>query len=163
VVAQVLAPHGIRGELKCRIVTDFPSQRFRRGNVVILDGRDHVVQAGRIQGQIVLLKLADVPDRDAAELLRGKEVLIRRQDAVKLPEGEFYWHEVIGLTVIDTSTDQVLGRVSDIIETGANDVYVVKTPANREILVPAIKDVVKSIDPSAGQMLIVPLPGMIIA
>src|SRR5262249_34169333 len=60
VVAQILAPHAIRGELKCRIVTDFPKQRFKRGNVVIIDGEEHIVQAGRIQGQIVLLKLAEV-------------------------------------------------------------------------------------------------------
>jgi 16S rRNA processing protein RimM len=163
VVAQVLAPHGIRGELKCRIVTDFPQQRFKRGNVVIIDAAEHVVQAGRIQGQIVLLKLADLPDRDAAEALRGKDVVIRREDAVKLPKGQFYWHEVIGLTVIDSTTNQPLGQVAEILETGANDVYIVKTPLGKEILVPAIKDVVQSIDPDAGQMLIVPLPGMISA
>jgi 16S rRNA processing protein RimM len=161
VVAQILAPHGIRGELKCRIVTDFPKQRFKRGNVVLIDGEEHVVQAGRIQGHVVLLKLAELADRDAAEALRGKDVVIRREDAVQLPKGQFYWHEVIGLTVIDTSTEQPLGRVTEILETGANDVYIVKPPHGREILIPAIKDVVKSIEPDKGQMLIVPLPGMI--
>jgi 16S rRNA processing protein RimM len=161
VVAQVLAPHAIHGELKCRIVTDFPKQRFKRGNVVIINGEEHIVQAGRIQGQIVLLKLAEVTDRDAAETLRGKDVLIRREDAVQLPKGQFFWHEVIGLTVIDSTTDQPLGRVAEILETGANDVYIVKSAVGKEILVPAIKDVVKSIEPDTGRMLIVPLPGMI--
>jgi 16S rRNA processing protein RimM len=163
VVAQILAPHGIRGELKCRIVTDFPKQRFKRGNTLLIDAAPHIVQLARIQGDTVLLKLVDVSDRDAAETFRGKDVVIRREDAVKLPKGEFFWHQVIGLTVIDTSSDQVLGRVSEILETGANDVYIVKTPFGKEILVPAIKDVVKSIEPDKGQMLIVPLPGMISA
>jgi 16S rRNA processing protein RimM len=161
VVAQILAPHGIRGELKCRIVTDFPRQRFKRGNTLLIDAAPHTVQIARIQGNTVLLKLVDVSDRDAAEVLRGKDVLIPREDAVKLPKGEYFWHQVIGLTVIDTSTDQVLGRVSEILETGANDVYIVKTPLGKEILVPAIKDVVQSIEPEQGRMLIVPLPGMI--
>ena len=160
-VAQILAPHGIRGELKCRIVTDFPEKRFKRGNALLIDNVEHVVRSARIQGQTVLLKLADIPDRTAAETFRGKEVTIRREDAVKLPEGQFYWHQVIGLTVVDTTTSQELGRVTDILETGANDVYVVRPPVGREVLIPAIKDVILSIDPSEGRILIHPLPGML--
>jgi 16S rRNA processing protein RimM len=160
VVAQVLAPHGIRGELKCRVVTDFPRQRFKRGNTLLLDGVQHTIQGARIQDQTVLLKLQDIADRNAAERLRGKDILIRLEDAVRLPSGEFYWHQVIGLSVVDT-TQHVLGHVSEILETGANDVYVVKSPAGREILIPAIKDVVLEIDPDAGRMTIQPMPGMI--
>jgi 16S rRNA processing protein RimM len=160
VVAQVLAPHGIRGELKCRVVTDFPKQRFRRGNTVLIDAAPHVIQGARLQGSTVLLKLEDVADRDAADALRNKEVQIRAGDAVPLPKGQFYWHQVIGLHVEDATTHQALGNVTEIIETGANDVYVVKGDFG-EILVPAIKDVVKHIDPAAGQMLIKPLPGML--
>ena len=160
-VAQVLAPHGIRGELKCRIVTDFPQQRFKRGSTLLIDDVEHVVRSARIQGQTVLLKLGDIPDRTAAEAFRGKEVTIRREDAVKLPEGQFYWHQVIGLAVIDATSQQTLGTVRDIIETGANDVYVVHPPVGKEILVPAIKDVILSIDPSEGRILIHPLPGML--
>jgi 16S rRNA processing protein RimM len=160
-VAHVLAPHGIRGELKCHIVTDFPKQRFKRGNTVILDGSVHTIQAARIQGNIVLLKLEDVPDRTAAQTYRGKEVLIKAEDAVALPKGQFFWHQVIGLDVVDATTDTSLGRVSDILETGANDVYVVKTERGQEILIPAIKDVVKDIDPSLGRILVQPLPGML--
>jgi 16S rRNA processing protein RimM len=163
VVAQILAAHGIRGELKCRIVTDFPKQRFKRGNTVLVEGAPHTVQSARIQADIVLLRLADISDRDAAALLRGKEVLIPKEDAVKLPEGEFYWHQVIGLSVIDVRSNASIGTVQDILETGANDVYVIKTPLGKEVLVPAIKDVVKAIDPEAGHILIEPLPGMISA
>ena len=159
-MAQVLAPHGIRGELKCRVVTDFPKQRFRRGNTVLIDGQPHVIQSARLQGSTVLLKLEDVADRDAAEALRNKEVQIRPEDAVALPKGRFYWHQVIGLQVEDATSHEVLGKVTDIIETGANDVYVVRSE-HGEILVPAIKDVVKQIDPAAGKMLIEPLPGML--
>jgi 16S rRNA processing protein RimM len=160
-VARVLAPHGIRGELKCRIVTDFPKQRFKRGNTLRLAGAQQVVQAARIQGQFVLLRLEDVTDRTTAEKFRGQDVLIPVEDAVRLPKGQFYWHQVIGLDVVDATSEKSLGRVSDILETGANDVYVVSTASGREILIPAIKDVVKDIDPSLGRILVEPLPGML--
>jgi 16S rRNA processing protein RimM len=113
-----------------------------------------------VQGGHVLLKLEDVADRDAADTYRNKEVLIRPEDAVALPKGQFYWHQVIGLQVEDATSHEILGSVTDIIETGANDVYVVKSERG-EVLVPAIKDVVKQIDPGAGRMLVEPLPGML--
>jgi len=159
-VAQVLGAHGIRGELKCRVITDFPKRRFKAGNSVTLKGERHVIQSARVQGDTVLLKLQDIADRNAAETYRGADVEVATQDAVRLPRGQFYWHQVIGLRVEHATTGELLGQVSDIIETGANDVYVVKGE-HREILVPAIKDVVKQIDPSAGRMLIEPLPGML--
>src|ERR1700687_2586259 len=65
IVAQVLGAHGIRGELKCRIVTDFPARRFRRGHTVVIDGAPHTIQAARVQGMTVLLKLDNVADRRA--------------------------------------------------------------------------------------------------
>lgn len=157
----MLAPHGIRGELKCRVVTDFPRQRFKRGNTVILDSCVYTVRSARIQGQIVLLNLEELSDRTTAEGFRGNDVFIHRDDAVRLPKGEFYWHQVIGLEVIDATTQTSLGRVADILETGANDVYIVRTASGREVLIPAIKDVVKDIDPALGRILVEPLPGLL--
>jgi 16S rRNA processing protein RimM len=160
-VAQVLAPHGIRGELKCRIVTDYPRQRFKRGNALLLGGQTRTVQSARVQGQTVLLKLEDISDRTAAESHRGQDLLIRVEDAVSLPRGQYFWHQVIGLEAIDATTHTRLGEVADILETGANDVYVIKTPSGQEILIPAIKDVVKDIDPVLGRIIVEPLPGML--
>src|SRR6266568_3081361 len=126
VVAQVLGAHGVRGELKCRIVTDFPKQRFKKGNSVLISGQSYVVQAARIQGDQVLLKLETVADRDAAAAFRGADVEVPADNDLKLPRGQFYWHQVIGLQVEDVTTHELLGEVADIIETGANDVYIVK-------------------------------------
>jgi 16S rRNA processing protein RimM len=160
VVALVLAAHGIRGEIKCRIVTDFPTRRFKRGNTVLIRGEPHTIQGARIQGGTVLLRLEDIQDRDIAAALRGAEIEVPTEQAVSLPKGQFYWHQVIGLRVEDATSHEPLGEVTDIIETGANDVYIVRGPKG-EILVPAIKDVVKNIDPTEGRMLIQPLPGML--
>jgi 16S rRNA processing protein RimM len=142
------------------VVTDFPQRRFRRGARVYLGGQPYVIAAARVQPGVAYLKLEAVDDRTAAEKLRGLDVEIPTQEAQPLAKGQFYWHQVIGLQVVDQSNDQVLGTIADIIETGANDVYVVNGP-HGEILVPAIKDVVKLIDPQAGRMLIQPLPGLI--
>jgi len=155
-----LSAHGIRGELKCRLITDFPKQRFKRGNTVQIRGASHVVRSARVQGQVVLLALEDVTDRDTAESFRGADVELSQEQAHALPKGQFYWHQVIGLGVIDVTTGDALGTVTDIIETGANDVYLVRGPLG-EVLIPAIKDVVTQIDPEGGRMLVTPLPGML--
>src|SRR4051812_5020211 len=104
VIAQVLSAHGIRGELKCRLITDFPKQRFKRGNTVQIRGASHVVRSARVQGQVVLLALEDVTDRDTAESFRGADVELSQEQAHALPKGQFYWHQVIGLGVIDVTT-----------------------------------------------------------
>ena len=119
-----------------------------------------MVRSARVRGETVYLRLHGLEDRNAAETLRGLEARVPRAEAVRLPEGQFYWDEVIGLHVEDT-TGRPLGSVTQILETGANDVYVVQGPRGREILVPAIKDVVRLIDPPAGRMVIDPLPGML--
>jgi 16S rRNA processing protein RimM len=108
----------------------------------------------------VLLKLENIADRDTAAAFRGADVEVPADNDLKLPKGQFYWHQVIGLHVEDATTHEQLGEVADIIETGANDVYIVHGPRG-EILIPAIKDVLKRIDPEEGRMLVQPLPGML--
>ena len=157
----MLSAHGIRGELKCRVITDFPKQRFKRGSTVLIRDGQFTVRAARYQGPNVLLGLVEVTDRTRAETFKGADVEVPTSDAVALPRGQFYWHQVIGLQVIDTTTNEELGSVVDILETGANDVYIVRGGARGEILVPAIKDVIVEIDPPNGRMLVAPLAGML--
>lgn len=157
----MLSPHGIRGELKCRVVTDFPRARFKRGKSTFIKGERRVIQSARVQDRTVLLKLEGIDDRDMAATFRGADVEIPVDEAVQLPRGQFYWHQVIGLEVEDATTHVSLGQVRDILETGANDVYIVRTAQGKELLIPAIKEVVKEIDPAAGRILIEPLPGLL--
>ncbi|MBV9546990.1 MAG: 16S rRNA processing protein RimM [Chloroflexi bacterium] len=155
----MLAAHGVKGELKCRVVTDFPRQRFRKGARVIIRGHEHVVAGARAQPPNILLRLEDITDREIAQTLRGADVEVAQDDKVQLPRGQFFWHEVIGLRV-ETADGTIIGEVRDILETGANDVYVVQGQ-HGEVLIPAIKDVVKDIDPASGRMLVEPMPGLI--
>jgi len=166
VVAAVVAPHGVRGELKCRLVTDFPD-RFEPGLRLTAwpqasapgPPRVVTVRSARVAGAFVYLSLESVDTRDAAEQLRGAELLVAPEDAVRLPPGQFFWREVIGLRVEDTLGAE-LGTVAEILPTGANDVYVVRGPRG-EILIPAIKDVLRDIDPAAGRIVVELMPGLV--
>jgi 16S rRNA processing protein RimM len=161
----VLAPHGVRGELKCAVLTDFPRRFASTARIYLTTGgsqgtarHEFAVQRARLQGHFVLLKLDGLDTRDAAERWRNALVEVPGQERVRLPRGHYYWQDIIGLTV-RTEAGEPLGRVREILETGANDVYVVDTAAG-ELLVPAIKDVVKRIDPEQGEMVVELLEGM---
>jgi 16S rRNA processing protein RimM len=158
-VARVLASHGIRGELKCAVLTDYP-RRFATTTRVYL-GPQHqpfVVQRARLQGRFVLLKLEGLESRDDADRWRNAIVQVPGAERVRLPRGHYFWEEIIGLDVRDEDGTR-LGRVRDILQTGANDVYVVDAEPG-ELLIPAIKDVVKRIDPAKGEMTVRLLEGM---
>ena len=176
IVARVLRPHGAQGELACEIITEFP-QRFRRTSRVFLTpargparleplaGAEPkpfaVTQARLVQHRghpEVILTLEDVTDRDGAEALRGWLVQVPESESWKLPRGRFYWHQIIGLRVV-TAEGEEIGTVTDILETGANDVYVVKADG-RERLIPAIKQVVTEIAPERGEMVVSLIPGL---
>ena len=165
-VARVVRAHGTRGELACEIITEFP-QRFRRTRTLYFapDGQapaGRAVRSARIarrgRGGQLLLEVEGIEDRNAAEALRGALVQVPEGEAWKLPRGRYYWHQIIGLRAV-TAAGRELGAIKDILETGANDVYVVET-ARGELLIPAIKQVVKEIAPERGVMVVELLPGM---
>jgi 16S rRNA processing protein RimM len=176
IVARVLRAHGTKGELSCEIVTEFP-ERFKRTKRVFLSPpagpgsgdplagvapRSMSVTQARLaphRGRAeVILELGDVTDRDEAEKLRGWLVQVPQTEAWKLPRGRYYWHQILGLRVVTTDGEEI-GTVSEILETGANDVYVVKGGGG-ERLIPAIKQVVKKIDPGQGEIVVELIPGM---
>jgi 16S rRNA processing protein RimM len=176
IVARILRAHGTVGEVAGDIVTDFP-ERFkstkrvflspptRPGSVEPLDGatpQPFDVTRARLsphKGHAeVILQLQGIADRDEAEKLRGWLVQVPRSDAWKLPRGQYYWHQIVGLRVVTTEGEEI-GTVAEILETGANHVYVVKGDGP-ERLIPAIKQVVKKIAPERGEMVVSLIPGM---
>ncbi len=152
-IARVVSPQGNRGEVKAELVTDFP-ERFASTSTVYL-GSDHrrfAVQSYRLLDRVVFLKLEGVDSIGEAEELRGALVEVPETEAVDLPEGHYFWHQIVGLRVVTTSGEEI-GKIEDILQTGANDVYVVQGPRG-ETLIPAIKDTVKSIDLGSGVMIV---------
>lgn len=161
-IGQIIRAHGLRGELSVRVLTEFP-ERFETTEWVYL-GNEFEATAYRLESfrwhqQNVLLTLTGVINRTQAEALTGLFVQVPLEEAMPLPEGTYYLYQLIGLQVT-TTTGEVLGIVANILETGANDVYVIKND-DREILLPAIPDVIKSVDLAQGVMLVQLMDGLI--
>ncbi|HID86899.1 MAG TPA: 16S rRNA processing protein RimM, partial [Anaerolineae bacterium] len=136
VIGRVLAPWGVRGEVKIKILTDWPD-RFALLERVYLgeDLRPYVLERFRLQKGNAIVKLGGCESREAVERLRGQFVQIPVEEAMPLGEDEYYEYQIIGLDVW-TKEGEYLGRVREVIYTGANDVYVVRDEG-REVLIPA--------------------------
>lgn len=154
-------PHGIRGEIRMTVLLDDP-ELISPGRTIYVGQRyqPYAVKSARWHGGDLLVCLEGLPDRTAVEIFRNVMVYMKGEDVPELPEGEFYLHQLVGLDVI-TDQDQMLGRIKEILVTGANDVYLVETASGGEILLPAIDDVVLDIDQAAGLMRVHILPGLL--
>ena len=142
IVGTVLKPQGIRGEIKVKPFTD-SADTFREFKRVFLDGEEYKVLSVRTGDGFVYLGLRGVPDRNAAELLRGKEVTIPRAEAPVLPEGSYYIADLLGSDIV-TEEGEVLGTLTDITHPGS-EVYTM-SKEGREILFPTAKGVVTHVD-----------------
>lgn len=161
-IGTVVALFGLRGELKVRTLTDIPN-RFAELDAVYSGDQHvrHLIEGVRpYKGDMILLKLKGFDDATGAEKLRGADLTIPLSELAKLPPDSYYQHDILGLRVF-TLEDRPLGTIVDIIETGSNDVYVVKMPHGIQHLIPAIKDVVKQIDLVRRTMHIDPIPGLL--
>jgi 16S rRNA processing protein RimM len=165
-LGRVLRPHGIRGELRIEVLTAYPERIVPSMCVYIgSDPKDAATAAAyevtkvRTHQQYLILQLAGMLDRDAADLLRQKYVMIPLEDAVPLEEDEFYLYQAIGLSVY-TVDQEHLGEIVEVLETGANDVYVVQGPRG-EVLLPAIDECVIDVDLDAGKMTVCLMDGLL--
>jgi len=158
IVGRILAPWGIRGEVKVEVATDFP-ERFAPQKVVYLNARPLEIESCRPHKQHLVVKLATIDSVEDAERLRGQDLTIPSSELSRLPEGQYYTFQIIGLDVL-TTEGQYLGQVTDIMTTASNDVYIVEGEGG-EILIPAIEDVVKSIDLEEGKIIIEAIKGLL--
>lgn len=167
VIARISSPFGLRGAVKADIRTDFP-ERFDELEEVFLGkpGSDertaYTLLSARLQNEKqVVLRFKGLTKIEQTENLRGMDVTVPVSEVVPLPEGEYYIFQIIGLEVY-TTKDEYVGRVVNVENLPANDVYTVRGPLSKnEILIPAIKDVIKEIDLEAGRMTIELLDGLI--
>ena len=146
-IGVIIAPHGVRGDLRIMPQTDFP-ERFMHMDACYIDGKEYHVASARFHKQFVLASFKEIPDRNTAELFGKKEIQVRREDLV-----EFF--DIIGLEVQDTMGN-VLGTVTDVLQPGANDVYVVSKDGEPDQLFAAIEEVVKDIDVENKLMIVDP-------
>ncbi|MDG1581498.1 ribosome maturation factor RimM [Pseudomonas sp. GOM6] len=158
VLGKITSVHGVRGEVKIYSFTDpidnlldYRRWTLRRDGEV----KQMELVNGRLQGKVLVAKLKGLDDREVARTYAGFEICVPREQLPDLEEGEFYWYQLVGLNVIDMQ-GQLLGRLDHLLETGANDVMVVKPCAgsldDRERLLPYTEQCVQQIDLAAGEM-----------
>ena len=159
VVGRLTRVHGVQGELSVLVLSEVPG-RFDDGAVVYLeDGRALTVESSRPHKDRLLVRFREVPDRTAAEALRGALVVVPASMSPPLPEGSWWDHQLLGCEV-RTDGDRALGTLTEIIHTAANDVWVAVDEAGAETLVPALKDVLVSVDVDGKHIVVREVPGL---
>ena len=152
-VGRVVGPFGVRGEAKVELLTDFPD-RFQVMDVAYFgpERRPLSVKRSRRHRGMVLLTLEGIHRPEQVTALRDCEVFVPRAQAMPLPEGHYYLEDLIGMRAI-SADGRALGRVTGVLRTGSNDVYVINQGRDA-ILVPAIKDAVRALDFDAGVVVV---------
>ncbi len=156
-VGKLRHAHGVNGEITMDIYTDFP-ERLRPGKKVYVGERHQPlrISAKRKKNKFLLLSFDGFQDCDQINVFRNEIVYIIAEKLPSLPDGQYYHHELLGLTVVDPD-NSIMGSLAEIIETGANDVYVVKAEDGSETLLPAIAEVIIKVDLENRQMTVRPL------
>ena len=161
-IGKIVAPFGIRGELKVFSLSDIPDRFAHLDSVFV--GPDHaprkITAVRPYKGDMFVLKFAGIDDATTAETLRYADLSIPLDKLAKLPPNSYYQHDILGLRVAILNGREI-GTIIEIMETGSNDVYVVKGDDNKQILLPAIKDVVKQVDLIRRMMYIEPMAGLL--
>lgn len=152
VIGRVGAPHGVRGEMCVIPLTDFVD-RFRDMKEVMVGDELLHIESCRFHKQFVILRFREYPVREDAMQLTGKVLTVSREETVPLEDGVYYTFDIIGLRVFDPSGVEI-GVVENVMRTGSNDVYQVRRSDGSELLVPALKAVVKEIDIKGGRMVV---------
>ena len=161
-IGKIVAPFGIRGELKVFSLSDVPD-RFVSLKAVYVgpEYTSYTIKSVRpYKGDMLLLKFSGVDDANTAETLRNRDLYIPTSELATLPPDSYYQHDILGLQVY-LLDDREIGTITDIWSTGGSDVYVIKNSDGQEILIPAIKEVIKQIDLIRHVMYIDPMKGLL--
>ncbi len=157
---EIVGTHGVRGEVRVRPECDSPDMFCTLRTVYFDDvGKRSVRMKARVHKNIALAKLDGVDTVEAAAALRGTMLYLDRRD-IKLEKGRYFICDLIGTRVVDCETGTVYGECTDVTHTGSNDVYHMKTPEGKEILIPAIPDVIREVDIEHESIRIFPMLGL---
>jgi len=157
-IGEILAPQGVKGKVKVKIETDFP-QHFASGSKIYINRQPITIDSTEWHNEKLIIKLNAIDSFEDAQKLRGKTIEIPRSQIHPLPEGQYYHFQLIGLEVW-TVQGELLGNITEILTAESNDSYIIHG-AKGEILIPAIEDVIKSIDLDKGCLVIEPIEGLL--
>ncbi len=158
---KIVTTHGVRGEMRALPLCDGADflSRFPALYGTPQGEKPYKVQSVRAQGTMLLVRLAEITDRDAARLMVGHTLYFARADA-KLPQGSYFVEDIVGCTVRDADTGAVYGAVTAVDQSGAQDLYTVRADGGREYLLPAVREFVRSVDVENRLLLVTPIPGL---
>lgn len=158
-IGKIVSTHGLRGELRVDPWCDSPQFLCQFKTLYLKKGETKLSVSSRPHKTIAIVKVKGIDTIEEAEKLRGRILYINRSDA-RLAPGEYFIQDLMGLDVIDIDTSKSYGKITDVLKTGANDVYQVTDEKKKDYLIPVIDDVVKEIDINGGKVLIKPLKGI---
>ncbi len=162
-VGVISSTHGVRGEVKVFPTTD-DVKRFKKLREVILDtGKEEIlltIENVKFFKQFAILKFKDYDNINDIEKYKGKSLYVERADAVRLKKDEYFIADLIGCQVVDEN-ERPLGVLKDVLETGANDVYIVMNPEGKEMLFPAIRECVQKVDVENQLIQVYVMPGLL--
>lgn len=155
-VGRLRRSHGIAGEMIMDVLTDFP-ERLSPGKIIYVGEAHEPVKIEGLRGhnRAMIIHLANLDSPEATARYRNAMIYVKASELPKLPEGEYYHHQLLGLAVVNDAGEE-LGQLTDILETGANDVYLVKTLVGKEILLPAVEEVILEVDLERHQIRVRP-------
>ncbi|MBE6025932.1 MAG: 16S rRNA processing protein RimM [Firmicutes bacterium] len=163
-IAKIVNAVGLKGEVKVYNYSDV-RERFEELDEIIISGKKQEsvkkILNVRYQGNMVILSLEGIDDRNKAEAVKDFDVYITEDDLKELPEDTFYVRDLIGMKVIDEGEYGEIGTLKDVLQNTSQDVYVVRTAEGRDVLIPAVKDFIRSVDQEKGVITTTLIPGFI--
>ena len=162
-VGVITSTHGIRGEVKVFPTTDDPARFKKLKNVLLDTGKELLpleVEGARFFKNQVILKFKGIDNINDIEKYKSRDLLVTRENAVPLEEGEFFICDIIGSTVFEENGTK-FGILKDVMETGANDVFIVETTEGKEVLLPCIPDCIKDINVEEKKIVAYIMPGLL--
>ena len=162
-VGKIVNTHGIRGEVRVMPTTDFVAERFAPGQDLYLQQTGQplklTVASARQHKGFILVKFVGYDNINDVQSFRDHELMVNGADQQPLPDGQYYYHQIIGLTV-KTTAGEKLGTIKEILSPGANDVWVVQRAGKKDLLLPVIDDVVKTVDLDQGEVRVELMEGL---
>lgn len=166
-IGKIVSAVALKGEVKIYHYSDY-KERFEELDRIILSSagkktaeREYEIEKVRYQKDMVIVKLRGVDDRNGAEALKDLDVLITEKDLRELPEDTFYIRDLIGCRVVDSRDMKTLGEISDVLQTGAQDIYQVELAGGGQALIPVVGQFIESVDIDEKTVVVKVIPGLI--
>ncbi|MGF6376181.1 16S rRNA processing protein RimM [Clostridiales Family XIII bacterium PM5-7] len=159
-IGRIVNAVALRGEVKVYHYSDY-KERFEEFDTIIADDKEYKIEKVRFQQNMVILKLSGVDDRNAAEALKNTDVYITEADLRELPEDTFYIKDLVGLNIVEIETDKPIGKLKDVLQNSAQDVYLIELLSGGTGMIPAVSEFIKEINMEEGFIKVKLIEGMI--